>query len=195
MLFDPKIRSTFFCLSILTFCIFMVFYCIVYVLPLLLSIGGDNEKGIKFVTFYFLAATEVPSALVASLIVEHPKLGRKNSILYCLLGASFSLLGFCFNKGVGFLLLAKFFIATAYDILLPFIAESFNTKIRGTGLTCVSLFGGMALILYPQIVARLFERDRTMYFVLLICFAIIAILSVLMLPHDTRGKPLDIHPS
>jgi len=180
------------CIWIIWFAASIIYYGINYILPIVL--GNDEDGEFKYFDLYLTTIPEIPAVLLVYFIIEHPDYGRKNSIILSLLlclVASFVVWIFP-SISVGFIALLRIGAAMVFGILVPFTAECYSTHYRVTGTGISSSVGGVGGIVMPWIVLQAMNVSPYFPFFLLGIFAIVCIISTLILGIETAGKSLDI---
>ncbi len=170
---NSNIKYTFFTMCFIWFCISGSYYGIL--------IMAKDIKGDVYMTYTMMYTLEIFSNIIASIMMEHPELGRRNSIsILFLLAISLLLCKIFFdfsNYMVIFLAGLRFLISIIYSIIYVYCIESYPTDIRAKGLAFNAVFGRFSSILVPFIVEILQER----FFVLVvIIFSISFCLSFLL---------------
>lgn len=112
------------------------------------------------------------------LVVDHPLLARKSSLLLFFFGAGVSHLIFSFTSWVLTGSLARLCIKCALQLMFPLTAESFETKRRARGVGfCVGL-GKIGSVVMPFGINFLDSWNQSSVYV---CFSILSGLACLIL--------------
>jgi hypothetical protein len=117
------------------------------------------DAGTKGFTHYFFAALgEIPSIIVALIIIDMPGWGRKNSIFICMiLGIVTNYL--CFSVDFmylpTFMALSRLLVKECQAMLYPYTVEIYRTNVRTSGFGTASGIGNIGAAMIPQIILHL----------------------------------------
>jgi MFS family permease len=169
---NPNINYIFFTMCFMWFCISGSYYGI-----LLLA---KDMKGNIYITYTMMFVLEIFSNIVASVMMEHPELGRKYSMsLLFLIAISFILVKLLFDISeymTMFLTLLRFIISIIYSIIYVYCIESYPTDIRAKGLAFNAVFGRLSSILVPFLVEILGEKFFIYCLVIFTCSFLLSFL-------------------
>ena len=176
-----------------------VYYGIVYVLPLVMvrikiDQNQAEEEKIDYKDLVVSVIAELPSYILAMLVIENERFGRKKSLSICFFLAALSCFGAHFFVDEAFLVfifLAKFFASAAFEFVYPLTAELYNTSCRTTGLGLASAMSRIGGVVMPWVCVWTLNISSTGPFVAFGVFCLVATIAVTLLPYDTTGRELD----
>lgn len=180
------------------FVLSLVYYGIVYILPLTLAaIGADDHQESKRGIYESLVSicAELPSMAVGYFLIENKTYGgRKKSMILMLVGGGIScgLIVLFSEIGVVFFVsIARFLIDTAFIIATPYTSELYPTSIRSTGIGFASAASRIGGVFMPWISVSLFGIHPLAPFAGFAVFCFLAAYSCKLLPYDTTDIALD----
>lgn len=128
------------------------------IIPFIL--GKSNKS---FGSYIITILGEMPSCFVSMYIVDHPLLGRKNSLTICFfISMVFHLVCFLYGNGSMLALMtsfARFFMKLCYAMLYPFTTELYPTAVRTVGFGMSSGVGRMGATLVPYLLFAMIEGN------------------------------------
>lgn len=166
----------------------------------LLGTNEFNSTGTKkidldnvFNGVIYSALSEIPSPIIAMLLVNIKFLGRKYSIVVGFICVSiFSLFCVYFNyQLVIFASLLKFSINIPFSICYLYVSEVFPTKIRSIAIGFSNSFNRIGGIITPIVSQFLFYHNKTFPYIIYFALSIIAIFLGISLPIETYGRILE----
>jgi putative MFS transporter len=192
------------CMWIAWFGINFVCYGLIFILPLFLNewdLQRQSEKKTTegIISFIITSLGEGASGILAYFLVDTHTFGRKYSLTLAQVCSSLScLLAYFISFEYGFLLISvltigRFFAKMCFAVIYPFTAEIYPTSIRTLGVGMSSAFGRVAGCIMPLIAVKLFYIDKYLPFISFFVVGIFGLAGTLSIPHDTRGKYLDMH--
>jgi MFS family permease len=208
LLFDEKR----FKLTVLTWILWtllcFVFYGTTFILPIIVSAtqlqnNTSSTTEVKDTSFWdnpFVKIispifAEIPASIICAYLVDHPSLGRKNTLTISLVLAGFAYLMCLYVSQfsfVSFLILARFFMVLGYNIKYTYTSELYHTNIRSTAVGLASAFGRLGGIIMPLVLITAKESLLTLPFLILGVVCFITAIDVYLFPYDTTGRQLDI---
>jgi MFS family permease len=170
---NRNINHIFLTLCFMWFCISGSYYGIL--------ILAKDIKGNVYMTYSIMYMLEIFSNIIASVMIEHPELGRKKSLSILFFLAMIVMLPkLIFDLSdymVLFLTGFRFLISTIYSIIYVYCIESYPTDIRAKGLAFNAVFGRLSSVIVPFIVEILQEK---FFIFIFIVFSISFLLSFLL---------------
>jgi len=178
----------------------LVYYGMVYILPMSLDAIHDNEnhneneenRTGEIWGMVSAIISEIPSIVLGYFIVEHDMLGRKNSMVYGFIGSGFALLfAGLFSSFVFWVSIARGILNCAFIIASPYTTELYSTKVRTTGLGMASAASRIGGVIMPWIALPLLSVGPTAPYLGFVLFCGIGAFCCYKLPYDTTNKELD----
>jgi MFS family permease len=170
---NKNINYIFLTMCFMWFCISGSYYGIL--------IMAKDIKGNVYWTYSMMYMLEIFSNIIASIMMDHPELGRKKSlsILFFLavIVIFFKLTMDISEHMVIFLIGLRFLISIIYSIIYVYCIESYPTDLRAKGLAFNAVFGRFSSILVPFIVEVLQDQ---FFFLIFIIFSISFLLSFVL---------------
>lgn len=175
------------------------YYGIVFELPTALAAirgeeGKKEEVGVSYDQLFIAVVAEIPGYFVALCMIEHPRLGRKLSLIisFSLSGIALIASHFCsLEMFIPFILISKFLINLAFSFIGPYTTELYPTHCRATGFGIASAASRIGGVMMPW-AAFVSERvSPTAPFFLFGAACLVAAIACYFIPYDTVGKPLD----
>ncbi|EAS04378.1 MFS transporter (macronuclear) [Tetrahymena thermophila SB210] len=154
---------------------------------------GQSKK--TFGSYFITILGEAPSIFLSAYIVDHPLLGRRNSLTICF-GLSMVFHFFCYLQGGGSYLslltsVARFFMKQCYAMLYPFSTEVYPTIVRTVGFGMCGGVGRVGATLIPYLIFTLIDIDLYSPFLVFTFTSLFAMISSYTFPFCTRGRQLD----
>lgn len=153
----------------------------------------DQDLNEVFDGVIYSALSEIPSPLVAVILVNLPFIGRRYGIaIGHILTGIFALMCILFNSNLvlwGSLL--KFAINIPFSVGYLYVTEAFPTKIRSIAIGFTNSFTRIGGIITPIISQSLFEAGYTLPYVLYCILAFAAAVVAFFLPVETYGRVLE----
>lgn len=183
------------CLWPVWFVLSLSYYGMVYILPQTVSAmdkNSDNDDSNDLWSITYPALGELPSVVLAVLIVEFNMFGRRRSMiggfaittLLCVLAG----LAPAFNVWVTG---ARTILNGTFIIASPYTAELYQTTVRTTGLGMASACSRVGGALMPWITTGLFKVGPRIPFLGFAIFCVVGAVCCLIIPYDTTNKELD----
>lgn len=174
----------------------LTYYGITYILPTTLSNLNlsDGTDGNDVSSVIYSCLFELPSVIIAAIIVDVKYFGRRNSLALSFLfgGAVCVLAGFKIWPGfVMWVSFAKFFYNLAFSMNYQLTSEIYPTKARGTGLGLATAFGRIGSIIMPSISTWLGNIAILAPYWVYGGAAIFAGLGTWLIPVDTSNLQMD----
>lgn len=195
-----------------------IYYGLVYVLPqgieagLKAPIGSINDTNMNDISNYtnsanktntdqdevfdgviYSALSEIPSPLVAIILVNIPIIGRRYGLsIGLIITAFFAICCIIFNSNlVLWASLLKFGINIPFSIGYLYVSEAFPTKIRSIAIGFTNSFTRIGGIVTPLISEWLFNMFFTMPYLAYAALAGVASIAAFFLPIETYGRVLE----
>jgi putative MFS transporter len=176
----------------------LTFFGLNYLLPttyLLLSQqtnthNTNNNGSQSVVNLIYPCIMELPSMLVAALLVDLKGFGRKNSLTGTFfLGGIFCIIAYCqvYPSFQFWISSTKFFFALAFTLNYQLTSELYPTKVRGTSMGMASAFGRIGGIIMPYVTEVLGNREILLPYLVFGFFSLGASLGTFSLPYDTSN--------
>lgn len=141
----------------------------------------------------YSALSEIPSPIVAMILVNIKLFGRRYSIaIGFILVAFFAVLSAYFNEHLIVLAsLLKFSINIPFAISYLYVSEAFPTKIRSIAIGFTNSFTRLGGIITPIASQFMYEINRSYPYIAYFLNAILATIIAFFLPIETYGRALD----
>ncbi len=156
----------------------------------------DKGFSITSSTLYtiLISLAAIPGFALASVLIE--KWGRKPTLIFYIIGASIT--AYFYGSTADFVtmiawgLAMQFFLFGTWSCLYAYSPELYPTRIRATGCGFASAIGRLGSLLAPSIAGVLvgLNTGLDVYSLGIIAF-VVAILAVLILGPETKGKTLE----
>jgi len=182
-LFAPSLRLLSGLLSALFLLMAVVYYCVVLLTPVLVRVAGSTDDAAcapfsdsDYLGICIANAGELPGLALAAVLLEHPKFGRRRTIvLFFVLAGLLLLLLAASVKGFGdsealllmphassvlILFLARSACLGFNQSLWVFATERFPTAVRATGVGATTMFARFGGIIAASCVAPLFSESH-----------------------------------
>ena len=149
-------------------------------------------------TWYTYAGlSTILGALTIGIIME--KLGRIFAMVWCSVGAGFSVALMAYNNNPAFLIASYFFMASFLGFLLVYITEMFRTKIRATGLGIVVTISRVGYVIGPLLGAWLLPSAATAaelgtfqtFYIAAALIILLPLFSLIWNRYETKSKTLE----
>lgn len=175
------------------------YYGLIFALPQILHDSkGSGFLGGASVQVFIVTLFKIPGIIVAFFLLRSPGIGHKPS-LAVLLGftalAAWSYpelvsIGAMFSSFVAACCL-KLATSAAFIILYVFVLEVYPTQIRSTGMAICTMVGRLGSIMSPVVhsYAVAFAGHYAYFLTIALC-SFVAGGSALLMPYDTKGRPL-----
>ena len=157
-----------------------------FIVPFMLSMG---EKGLK--QYFWMNLGEIPSLLLTYPLIDRDGFGRRKSLILFFLASSGVCLWVVFSISAFSLFIAKLIIKATFQMINPFSAESYGTRVRSVAYSINSLTGRIGATLMPFLIYPLFDWNSDSPFVFLSVCSLLGALSIYQVAGDTLKKPLD----
>jgi len=197
-LFTPKYQRITVLMWIMWFTLNFTFYGMLFILPFILSAiegtsSGGGTGGLN--GLLYTIAGEIPSILIALVIIERESFGRKGTIIYSnILATLIFFIAFLspISILVPLLSVGRLFLKLNFAMIYPLTTEFYPTTIRTAGMGFASGVGRLGSSVMPYVLLGLFDISiLTPMLGFAVCSAIHGVAAYL-LPYDTRGKQLDL---
>jgi putative MFS transporter len=192
--FSTKLASQTLLLMFLWFVAVFEFYGMVFILPKSLAISQDNKAYVLW-GMLVMALVQIPSTLVNMWVIESPWLGRRSTIIFCLVSQTVCLVAaVVLFSTIGFIMLIAgvyFFCGIWFNTLYPYTGELYPTQVRSLALGICNTWARLAGVLAPVVLLQCNSLSQTAPYIALGCMATVGFCVSLMLPAETRGKDLD----
>lgn len=175
------------------------YFGLIFALPQILQdqkgtvgIGGPSAQ-VFIVTLF-----KIPGIIVAFLLLRSPKVGHKPCLMVLLASSAFCAWSYPQLVSVGAMKAAfssacflKLTTSAAFIILYVFVLEVYPTQIRSTGMAICSMVGRLGAVISPMVHSyAVAYAGNYAYFMTIAFSAIIASGAAVLMPYDTKGKPL-----
>ena len=159
------------------------------------TLGYSTELWTTWYTYAGLST--ILGALTIGIIME--KLGRIFALVWCSVGAAFSVSLMAYNNSPVFLILSYFFMASFLGFLLVYITEMFRTKIRATGLGLSVTISRFGYVLGPLLGAWLLPSVATAaelgtfqnFYIAAAVIILLPLFSLIWNRYETKSKTLE----
>jgi hypothetical protein len=134
---------------------------------------------------------ELPSIILALLIVDKEGFGRKNSLVYIfiLIATPNIIIYYTRNDHLGFILFfLRFFMKNGFSMLIPFTSELYPTLYRTLGYGCATGFGRVGAFLSSFIIFSLFYIESYLPFIAFGVLCYLAAFAMFTMPFDTVNR-------
>lgn len=201
---EPPYRSTTLIMTYVTFASNFSYYGMIYGLPRTLQAEAEALDGSGTMSWspaagiFFSAVFEIPGVFLAMLLGL--TIGRKANLCFsfcaasvCLGGLVYSLFaGYMETLGLACVFGVKLFIASAFIIVYLYLLEAYPTRFRASGLAFCMVVGRVGAFLTPFLYDAIYfsEVNTAWFFVFMVCAILIGGFAVLMLPLETKERPL-----
>ena len=141
------------------------------------------------------SSIQLPISLILMITIEMKSIGRVTTLIVCLI------IPILFS---GFAILDPFYwsyylsIGIVYGfcdgiifVLYPYTCELYNTEIRTSALSLVNIVSRVLCLESPSLFLFLFDIYPSSVFIMIITSSILAIILILVLKVETKGKVLD----
>lgn len=155
------------------------------------ALGYTLEEFKKWYTIAGLSL--IIAALTIGIIMD--KLGRIFALVYCSVGAAFSIALMAYNNSPIFLILSYFFMGSFLGFLLVYINEMFRTKIRATGLGLTVTISRFGYVIGP-LLGSWFLVDVAVgtfqsFYLAAAAIILLPLLSLIWNRYETKSKTLE----
>jgi len=175
------------------------YYGLIFALPQILhDQKGLNLFGGASVQVFVVTLFKIPGIIVAFTLLRNPNVGHK-PCLAVLLGLT-ALCAWSYPQLVSVGLMRASFVAACclklatsatFIILYVFVLEVYPTQIRSTGMAICTMVGRIGSIMSPVVHSyAVAYAGSSAYFLTIAFSAVTAGGAVLLIPHDTKGRPL-----
>lgn len=140
--------------------------------------------------FAYMICGEIPSIFLTTNMIERENFGRKHSLaLFFALAALFNF-GLVYFENIVLVALSRLTMKCIFQILSPYTAESYPTRLRSHGLAFCGGVGRLGSILMPMLVFRLYNISSYLVFVSFMGASMIGLYSSLS-GHETLNTIMD----
>lgn len=151
-----------------------------------------GKKTASFGTYFITILGEAPSFLLSLFIVDHPLLGRRNSLTICF-GFSMVFHTLCYIYGSSSFLsiltsVARFFMKLCYAMLYPFSTEVYPTLVRTVGFGMCGGVGRIGATVIPYLIFWLIDKNLYSPFLVFAITSLLAMSASYTFPFCTRGR-------
>lgn len=177
-------------------------YGLVFILPFFLDaldqesiMAHGSQHGLLIMLLTTLC--EASSGILAYLVIDLPRLGRKNSLASSQFISSVCLLiAFAITIQDSFIVIcilsvARFFGKITFTFIYPLTAEIYPTTCRTMGLGSAAAFGRLSACVMPFLLIKLFYINIYYPFLTTCAISLAGLIGTFIIPHDTRGRFLD----
>jgi putative MFS transporter len=180
------------------------YYGLIFALPQILHDQGRGASlfGGASVQVFIVTLFKIPGILVAFLLLRTPSVGHKPCLAVLLGFTAFSAWSYPELVGIGAMTGAfsaacclKLATSAAFIILYVFVLEVYPTQIRSTGMAICTMVGRVGSIMSPVVHSfAVASAGNHAYFMTIAFSTLVAAGSALLMPHDTKGRPLGESP-
>ena len=170
-----------------------VYYGLNFILPRTLSSGSSDSEAL--VELAIINTLLIPAAILPCFLIENPSIGRRKTLLVCLLFqtigcviCSFFANQVVFVSSVSIML---FLDLVYFDVIYPYTSEVYDTSIRSTGLSICSAWARFAGFVSPFVLLSLHEIDPTYPYIAFSVTSLVGLITCYMLKYESRGQNLD----
>lgn len=177
------------------------YYGLIFALPQILQdqkgavgvLSGGASMQVFIVTLF-----KIPGIIVAFFLLRTHYIGHKPCLVVLLGLVALSAWSYPELVGIGAMTFAfgaacclKLASSATFIILYVFVLEIYPTQIRSTGMAICTMVGRIGSIMSPVVHSYAVAHGGHYSYFLTIAFsAFVASGSVLLIPHDTKGRPL-----
>lgn len=147
--------------------------------------GKQNKT---FASYFLTIFGEIPTIIISMMMIDHPELGRKKSLLAFFTATGFMYLLFAIYPLTLFSALARFFMKGCFLMLYPCTTEGYGTLNRALGFGFTTAIGKIGCTVIPYIVIPLVSVSTTMVFIMLMLFSWIGSVATYNLPTTSAGS-------
>lgn len=177
------------------------YYGLIFALPQILhdQKGSVGLLGGASVQVFIVTLFKIPGIVVAFFLLRTPSVGHKTCLASLLALTAVSAWAYptlvSFGAVQGAFSAAcclKLATSATFIILYVFVLEVYPTQVRSTGMAICTMVGRVGSIASPVVhsyAVSIWGGHAAYFFVISLC-AFVAGGSVLLMPHDTKGKPL-----
>jgi len=175
------------------------YYGLIFALPQILQDQkGSVGLGGPSVQVFVVTLFKIPGILVAFFLLRSPNIGHKPCLSVLLGLSALSAWSYPQLVSIGFMKSAfgsacclKMATSSAFIILYVFVLEVYPTQIRSTGMAICTMVGRLGSIMSPVVHSyAVAYAGNYAYFMTIAFSAFVAGGSALLMPHDTKGRPL-----
>ncbi|KAH9805452.1 Organic cation/carnitine transporter 7 [Citrus sinensis] len=203
MLFSSKLARTTILLWLLLFGNSFAYYAVVLLISELSSLDTRCRSPLMFshhpqdanlyIDEFITSLAEIPGLLLAAILVDTA--GRKLSItIMFTLSCLFLLPLVTYQSNIlttGLLFGARMCVMGAFTVSLIYAAEIYPTSVRSTGAGAANAMGRIGGMVCPLVAVALVANCHQMTAVVLLVVVIVtSILSVMLIPFETKGQEL-----
>jgi MFS family permease len=168
------------------FCVAFVAFGEMFIVPFMVS---ASHHGLQ--KYFWMHLGEIPSLLLTYPLIDREGFGRKKTLVLLFLASAGCCLLVVAALNSFTLFLAKLVIKATFQVINPFTAESYSTRIRSVAYAINSLTGRIGSALMPFIIYPLYDHHPNAPFLVLSLCSTLGAFSISQIKSDTLKKPLD----
>jgi len=178
--------------------ILFIFNGATFVLPLIISKKTAQQIASfwdnPFTMIISPSLAEIPAAVLCYYLIDHPRFGRKNLLLYSL---SITMIAYlvCYFMTVFFFIfffvLGRFSFVLGYSGSYTYTSELYHTSVRSTAVGMASAIGRFGAIFMPIVLLSSLNVSIAFPFLVLSIVCLLRAVAVFFFPLDTYYKKLD----
>jgi MFS family permease len=194
-LLNDEYRKITYSIWVFSWALNVLFYGLIFILPFIIGSLNIEESGMGGIAGYAIVTLgDLPALAVLLYLVDHPKFGRKNSLIASFIGCIITfIIAFIMSNSwiIEVLSLSKGFIQIGFNLSITYTAEIYPTSYRALGLGVGGSIGKLGAVMSPTLCIWAFDTGAMIPLLLFAAASLIGLIASYLLPFDTRTRIMD----